>query len=498
MYQAVFIDDEAFVLDALSKAIDWSGFHTEIAFASTEPTEALTFILNHPVHIVITDVSMPSMNGMQLIRRIKEAKPSIYVIVLSAYNNFEYVKTALRYGAENYLLKPLDSDELSDTVSQIVCHIREREQIINTYGRSMMTFRSAFTEQWLKNLLSSNDMLSKAALLGINLEVSRFTVAVFSCLSGQEAAMSRFFDLLLRYLPGHYIGNFYFETPLRLVSVLSPSDSEAGEIRDFLVPILLNAQADGLSVFASAGATVTHYSQVHISYQQACSLTFLKASRLPFVFYENIPGLSDAASEALGSYNDTDGTDLTLIHDLFRRYDAAAACYQLLSCRLSQIRGKDQEQECSELKQDLSLLPLPDPETYEEFTLNVLQHTSHLLIRVQQSVYPMVDAVIRRVNEFTDKDISLKTLAARLNVSPSYLGTVFHQQTGYYFNDYLTDARLKYAAELLETTDLKIKDIVDKIGFSSQTYFNRAFKRYFDTSPVSYRRNRKMKDLRST
>lgn len=124
--------------------------------------------------------------------------------------------------------------------------------------------------------------------------------------------------------------------------------------------------------------------------------------------------------------------------------------------------------------------------------MRFLRDSDPLLSKMQQSMSPMVDAVIKTIHEFSDKDISLKTLAARLNVTPSYLGTVFHQQTGYYFNDYLTDARLKYAANLLENSDMKIKDIVDKIGFSSQTYFNRSFKRYFDTSPINYRRDKKI------
>jgi len=107
-------------------------------------------------------------------------------------------------------------------------------------------------------------------------------------------------------------------------------------------------------------------------------------------------------------------------------------------------------------------------------------------------MYPCVNAVIKAIEEFKDKDISLKTLAARLNVSPSYLGTVFKQQTGYYFNDYLTEARIRYAAKLIETTDMKMKDIVDEVGFSSQTYFNRMFKRFFNVSPVAYRRDKKL------
>ena len=115
-----------------------------------------------------------------------------------------------------------------------------------------------------------------------------------------------------------------------------------------------------------------------------------------------------------------------------------------------------------------------------------------------QAYSPMIDVVIESIHSFSDKDISLKLLANRLNVSPAYLGTVFHQQTGYYFNDYLAEARLKYGAELLLTPNLKIKDIVEKCCFSSQTYFNRSFKRYFGTSPVSYRREKKISSMQES
>ena len=103
--------------------------------------------------------------------------------------------------------------------------------------------------------------------------------------------------------------------------------------------------------------------------------------------------------------------------------------------------------------------------------------------RDQTATYPCVDAVITAVHEFSDKDISLKTLAARLNMHPSYLRNIFRQQTGYYFNDYVNEERLKYAADLVEHTDMKLKEIVDRAGFSSQTYFNRQFKRKYGAAP---------------
>ena len=78
---------------------------------------------------------------------------------------------------------------------------------------------------------------------------------------------------------------------------------------------------------------------------------------------------------------------------------------------------------------------------------------------------------------------------------PSYLGSIFHQQTGYYFNDYLNEERLKYAAKLMEDNSVRLKDISDMAGFSSQTDFTRQFKKYFNQSPNTYRKNLKMRQI---
>lgn len=498
MYQAVIVDDEPYIVEGLVKAIDWNGFQLEIGCATTDPQDALAYVLGNPVSIVITDVSMPVLNGLQLIQKVKEVKPSVYIIVLSAYDNFEYARTALRYGAENYLLKPLDPDELSDTISQIIGHLQERDQLSSTYGRAMLTFRNAFTEQWGKNLLTNNELSTKAELLGINLSADNFTVIIFSCPQRSETVMSRFFDFFLQYLPGHYTGNFFFETPARLVGVLSAVRKEEN-IHSFLRRVVSVASCTGIRVFASIGATVAHYGDVHLSYHHADSLSFLEYTGMPLVFYEQNASLWADAESALAVYNSSQGQESEPLKQLYLRYKPDLCTYALLSCRIGKLCKKEYElsDKYHELSDILALMPQPNENfsVFMEYALQFLKNSDKLLIKVQQSMYPCVDAVIKAVHEFSDKDISLKTLAARLKVTPSYLGTVFHQQTGYYFNDYLAEARLKYAAELLETTDMKIKDIVDKIGFASQTYFNRSFKRYYDTSPVNYRRDKKVNTM---
>ncbi len=111
----------------------------------------------------------------------------------------------------------------------------------------------------------------------------------------------------------------------------------------------------------------------------------------------------------------------------------------------------------------------------------------------QGAAQQYVRMIMDEVHNFSNKDVSLKTLAARLNMHPSYLGSIFHQQTGYYFNDYLNEERLKYAARLMENSNIRLKDIADMTGFSSQTYFNRQFKKRFNASPNAYRRELKLK-----
>lgn len=335
MYQAVIVDDEPLIVDGLVKAIEWAGFHIELGLATTDPQAALDYCLEHPVSILITDVSMPVISGLQLIQEVKAAKPSISCIVLSAYDNFEYARTALRYGAENYLLKPLDPDELSDTISQIISHIKEREQLNSTYGSSMMTFRSAFTEQWLKNLLSNAELSTKAGILGINLDAPNFTVAVFSCPNGGETMMSHFFDLLLQYLPGHYTGNFFFETPLRLVGVLSPISRGEEDTKVFLTPILKAATANGIQIFASIGTTVRDYSLVHQSYHQADKLAFLEYSNLSLIFSPSLPGLEENIRKALDSYDrqwDGSAPWTSFSRNMTRHFAAITFCQRELPC----------------------------------------------------------------------------------------------------------------------------------------------------------------------
>lgn len=495
MYHAVIVDDEPFVLEGLKAAIDWEGSNFEIVYASTSPVSVLSYIKQHPVDLLITDISMPEMSGLDLIAESKAVNSLLSVLVLSAYDNFEYVRTALRNGAENYLLKPLDPNELLESIRSISEHLQERTQISNTYGSTMLTFRSLFTENWVKGTLGTEDFLTRADLLGINLSLNNYTVLLFSSTDTDAKGMAMLFDWLLSICIGRFQSHFYFETPTCLVCILS-SIHGLPDMEAFAETLRQSRQLFPFHYFVSIGNTVDNYEDVSDSYRNAHGYLFLRHTDmqellcttllLPLQIHTVIE--QSFASTAKDEYILQLLSVFTPSLDLRQRM---AVQLTVLSHGLSQLNFEQNMQ--PQLIDKLAVIP-PNARHFNEmvtFMRDFISVCYNLLEEhqsAQSNYFPCVDAVIQAVHEFSNKDISLKTLASQLNMHPSYLGNVFHQQTGFYFNDYLNEERLKYAAGLLENTDLKMKEIVDKAGFSSQTYFNRLFKRKFGASPLAYRR----------
>lgn len=505
MYRVLLVDDEPFVVEGMKTAIDWSGFNFEICCSTTDPLLALNYLEHNSVDLLITDISMPQMNGLELIQRVRKINSLISILVLSAYDNFEYVRTAMSHGAENYLLKPLNPDELGESISNIVSHIEERSTLSNTYGSMMLTFRSNFTENWVKGTLSEDEFMTRAQMLGVNLYVNNYTVLILTADSGMPYAtekMSRLFDYLLSIFVGTYISHFYFETPTCLVCIIS-SPSQSFSI-DTLLAAFNNARiALDFPFFISAGNTVNNYEDVSISYRNAKNYLFLKYTSLSSFIYRDLDLPITALKLIERDYSLVAETDYLadISHLLYISLPPSkhnACLFALLSWGTAQT-STDSHPPLSVTELLKKIGDELNGNGDIRSLIETFIHTGYEVLRqrqqLQTATYPCVDAVINAVHEFSDKEISLKTLAAKLNMHPSYLGNIFHQQTGFYFNDYLNEERLKYSAGLLENTDIKLKSIVDKAGFSSQTYFNRLFKRRYGATPNTYRRELRAKKL---
>lgn len=504
MYQAVIVDDNPFIIEDIRNSIDWAAYNFEICFSSTNPLEILTYLEHNPADLMITDISMPQMNGLELIERVRKVNPLTAVLVLSATDDFEHVRSAMRQGAENYLLKPLNPEELAESVGQIAAHIHERALIYDAYGYNMLSYRSLFVESWLKSSLSREDFIYRAQVLGINLEMDNYTVVCFSAPPGsvqEKENMSRLFDYLLSVFVGHFICHFCFENPARLVCILCSVDGSR-LTEEFISRMEHARMILKMPFFTSVGSTVDNYRDVTVSYQNAQAYLFLQYTPIRgILFGETLLPLS-AHSTIEQDYGTLE--EASYLRQLDRLMNSVPA-HQRIACLLNILRFGFQ-QASSGRNPDENLTDILGKLFFHQNDLPLMLQYIHDYVHICHEIlsekkerpsasYPAVDAVVNAIRESSDRDISLKTLAAKMNIHPSYLGSIFHQQTGYYFNDYLNEERLKHAVTLIETTDLKLKEIVDRVGFSSQTYFNRQFKSRYGMTPNVYRRELRMKTL---
>ena len=508
MLKAAIVDDEAVIVEGLLSAVEWEAYGFEIVYSTTKPTEMLAYLDRNPLDLLVTDVSMPEVNGIELLRHAKKRNPAVSILVVSAYDRFDYVRTALREGAENYLLKPIDVEELSESLSQIASHLQDRQESFREPREYQIpTFRSNLTERWVKNTISYDELLEKSAVMGIDLSASNYTVVLFrlkhTAESRMEESAHRLYDTVLHCAARKLYGQFYFETANTLVCVLSQSSGCTPA--DFASNVCGELRRQGDSCFAVISPTVPACTEVHQCYAKAHSLLFMAWSKEPVLRCDN-PPLTAAQLAPLRKMAKL-GQDLQfeeaalLCGSLFQKADSGLPAKRLailLCAALLEGAGTAASSLLADaaVQQLLEAFPTRgEAVEYSSWTASFLNLCSQSRDGLQKVLHPYVSAAIRKIQDFSDVDLSVKTVAAQMGISPAYLGHLFRQQTGVYFNDYLTNIRLEHAERLISTTNLKINEIVEKTGFASQTYFNRIFKRTFGVSPLAYRRKKKVAQL---
>ena len=131
MYRILLVDDEALIREAVSENVQWEKYGYELAGSCENGKEALEFIEKTPVDVVLTDICMPYMDGMQLSERLGEEHPSIKIIILSGYDDFDYAKKAIRYGVKEYLLKPITAEEMGKALLDLKAELDKERKAEN-------------------------------------------------------------------------------------------------------------------------------------------------------------------------------------------------------------------------------------------------------------------------------------------------------------------------------------------------------------------------------
>jgi len=178
MYKVLIVDDEPFILDGLPYVIDWEEHGAEIVASARSGEEALAILEQMTIHIVMTDIKMPGMDGLQLIEQARSRGLNAKFIVLSGYDEFELVKKAVIYGVENYLLKPLEEEELSDTLLTTIEKLEHELHLSIQNKQNYSIVKENILYRWISGQIGHEELVSRAEFLGIKLDYRHFQAGV--------------------------------------------------------------------------------------------------------------------------------------------------------------------------------------------------------------------------------------------------------------------------------------------------------------------------------
>ena len=522
MLKVFLVEDEVVMRNGIKNNIPWEQEGFEFVGEASDGELAYPLIKREKPDILITDIRMPFMDGLELSRLVKKELPQIKIIILSGYNEFDYAKTAISIGVTDYLLKPISSAKLLEAVKKVGDMIEKEQDNVR-----LMELWGALAS----NRLSTIELLEKGQRLGMDFTASAYMVFLFKLM--QEGDATGCSDELNRAsekvnsLSGSWKKVLSFDRSPEGWAFLIKGESEAEVLENFAETKkeLLNLVAvyPKVEYFGGLGSIVQRIGDIQNSYKEA-------ARAFSSRFFLDANQIADSA-EMVSLYNEEDGKiDVSKMlskkreHELVEKFFKNGTVEEVDSF-LDELFQSIGEQNCKSLlyrqyvvmdlffcaTDFLGNLEISTEELPEECrdinqivekagNAQSLRHQigilfSETMILRDGHSKKKYSKLLEDAKAFIDEnyrhdDMSLNMVAAQVNISPSYFSTIFSSEMGQTFVEYLTHVRLEKAKELLMCSNMRTAEIGYEVGYKDSHYFSYIFKKVVGCSPKEYR-NRK-------
>jgi len=528
MPKLLIVDDDEFIRNGLRRIIDWEELGIEIVGEAKDGQEALRMFRQTGPHIVLTDIRMPNGDGLELMARIRETSWSTHIVVLSGYDDFAYLRQAMKFQVEDYLLKPVDPEELEQIARNCCKQIENRWMTEQMQKESFQLLRNNVLNRWVDNRIEAEQLREKLDFLRIEYRHNSLCLAaVIDWKDVREAELAeaerqfRPFSLLNVFdemLSTARKGLAFLNEEKRVVLLFFGAGRDRETFREETLAWLSDAtrRVSALlksPVYCAVGDAADGASAAHQSYRDAVRLLDRIEHTGPVVC------VSRREIDATGAEADDSGlTDHAFIvpalaggqTDVWKTaFEQDFAWAASRPSPLSAAKYVAAEWAAS-AKEALRLLGAGDAvateterrirELYAESEFSaVRQAVRDVLDAVDQAAaerrfrtkHALVEAAERMIAEEYHTELSLQQLADRLHVSSIYLGRLFRAETGEYFSDVVNRLRIEQAKRMLQETTLKAAHIAKSCGFVDPNYFYRKFKQTVGLSPSEYRNVRR-------
>ncbi|MDO3408937.1 response regulator [Saccharibacillus sp. CPCC 101409] len=521
----VLVDDEKGIVEGLKKMIGRYLPDCRIVGTAYNGEDGFKLVQKKRPDIVITDIRMPQSDGLDMIKRLKEAGSQAKFILLSGYADFEYARTGIQLGVKFYINKPVEEEELRDSVNQVARDILTERSKLREIDDLKEEALSRMQENLLSDILDNglDDEAHLAEVLqsaNIQTEGIRFVCALieFGEIPGSskdfgfKPALDEISEALKRY------GAVYrIRRSMSQIAVVIAHEGTAG-YADIVLAIrglkkTLNAQAGrpvtiGIGTFREGAAGIgqsfeeARYALSHkVVRGEGTVIPYPETAHAAEEIY-SVPQEPIGRLEA-GLDNLNEAECVSAVREIFRNMQKQSGmsprelqlqCLNILLLSVRKMSFQQLQQNDILGRRILSLEGISSFSTLESLETWMIEVIGSILAFKTKHRIPRKKDIIAEVKEYVllhyGEAITLADLASRFFISPYYLSQLFKQKTGETYINFLGRVRVERAKELLEKTDLKVYEICAEVGYSDTQHFARLFEKLTGLKPSEYRRSR--------
>ncbi|MDF2631519.1 MAG: response regulator [Caproiciproducens sp.] len=526
-------DDEMKICQLISHLIDWDAMGLEVVNVVNDGKAAYESICkNHP-DIVITDIRMPNLDGLELIRLCKEKFPNVYFIIISGYGEFSYAKNAIKYGVEDYLLKPIKKKELEGALTKIkekydtnYTDEQEKERLRSIANTSKDKIQQSFLTNMIRCANDSN-LAFDFRMEEINnqyqcrFQQGLFTVVNFQLYQKKEAMLKDSLDFLagklqeivkeeLKELCTEFIS---ITSEGTVICLMNTEGDHFSKVKKQFHKIKINISNEIFSnivLIIGVGNSYPDLNSVVRSYKEA------EISLLNRIGYSNDYVIEYSKLKSFDK-NISDFIDIKMRNDIIaaqERMDVNAIlhCIDVLRQQLTEYKTDSVLiYNCFlELIEVLQFGSKNYGVLFQKLDLEEYKRKYKSILTFDELFDWVNSEIIVKYRKFTDqkkvaekkpirvakqyiydnynKNLTLESVSEFTGFNPTYFSVFFKKETGKNFSEYLTELRIKNAKSYIVSTDMDIADIAAEVGYNDLKYFSKLFKKVTGINPTEYRK----------
>ncbi|VBB08427.1 Hypothetical protein LUCI_3699 [Lucifera butyrica] len=537
MYKVAIVDDDRIIRKGLASTIPWEENGYCLVGEAADGEEGIRLIEKFCPQVVISDIKMPFMDGLEMGRMAKNKYPDIKIILLTGYDDFAYAQEAIKLRAFDYLLKPVDKEKLLEKVRIASAEWEQEKKIKEKMNEGMPFFKHVFLKKLLSRQFSPAELRQEAASLGIALSGEYFAVLLvkldsYLAMPGiaaktaeKEFLKQSVLSVCQKVLTDSSLPDCAFELPGDELVMLCAGNAAAGESEEGARCLAEQVRA-AVKEFLQETVTITYgkghrgIAGIAVSYQEAnLAMSFRHFVGKDKVFSVlELPSFTNHNSVSFASRE----RELIQTVKLGSKKEALAVLQNLkteiLHCpriSLEEVRFFTVQmifvlfQGVQELVPDWIVSQRENVCGYYN-TIHRLQTIEEIVNLAETIVSGLADFIIRQREEqrcpavveamryitqnYNKKGLSLQDIAQHVHMNPFYISALFKQEKNITFSEYLLQTRMKKAMELLRCHNMKAYEVAECVGYGNPEYFSVCFKKYTGVSPVDFKKGANSKD----